>query len=325
MGATPAVKQSEMMARPEQFWIGHARWDRPVAVIDLDAGLLWPDDFALPPCPVIGIGSTSAPDAGHVDAIIEPPCSLAGLLAQIAARPLAAASLVQLLRIVPSLSIEQALTAESLAYAVLQGSAEHLAWRAARHGKARGQGSADTIVIARHDDALEIVLDRPETGNAIDRAMRDALHDAFALAALDSGIARVILRARGRVFSLGADLDEFGTTTDPASAHAIRMVTLPAHMAARIAGKLEVQVQGACVGAGLEIAAFAHRIVASPGAWFQLPELAMGVLPGAGGCVSVTRRIGRQRAALLILSGKRLSAARALDWGLIDAIVDDPA
>jgi enoyl-CoA hydratase/carnithine racemase len=155
--------------------------------------------------------------------------------------------------------------------------------------------------------------------------MRDALGDAFQLAAIDPSIEQVILRAEGKAFSLGADLDEFGTTTDPATAHAIRGATLPARMAALISGKLEARVQGACVGAGLEIAAFARRIVASPSAWFQLPELAMGVLPGAGGCVSVSRRIGRQRAALLILSGKRLSARRALDWGLIDAIVDDPA
>ena len=50
----------------------------------------------------------------------------------------------------------------------------------------------------------------------------------------------------------------------------------------------------------------------------------MGILPGAGGCVSLTRRIGRQRAVLLMLSGKRLSARAALGWGLIDAIVDEP-
>jgi enoyl-CoA hydratase/carnithine racemase len=73
------------------------------------------------------------------------------------------------------------------------------------------------------------------------------------------------------------------------------------------------------------MAAWAKRFTAAPGAWFQLPELAMGVLPGAGGCVSLTRRIGRQRTALLILSGKRITARTALGWGLIDAIVDEPA
>jgi enoyl-CoA hydratase/carnithine racemase len=135
----------------------------------------------------------------------------------------------------------------------------------------------------------------------------------------------VRLRGKGRAFSLGADLSEFGTTTDPATAHAIRMRTLPARMIERCADKLEVHVQGACVGAGLEMAAWARRITAAPNAWFQLPELAMGIIPGAGGCVSLSRRIGSSRTALLILSGRRLSARVALDWGLIDAIVDEPA
>jgi enoyl-CoA hydratase len=76
------------------------------------------------------------------------------------------------------------------------------------------------------------------------------------------------------------------------------------------------------VGAGLEIAAFAARLTASPNAWFQLPELAMGLIPGAGGCVSVPHRIGRQRATLMMLSGRRISAITALHWGLIDAIED---
>ena len=84
-----------------------------------------------------------------------------------------------------------------------------------------------------------------------------------------------------------------------------------------------MHVHGACVGAGFEIAAFATRFTASRRAWFQLPELAMGLLPGAGGCVSLTRRIGRQRTAELVFSGKRLSARKALEWGLIDALLDD--
>jgi enoyl-CoA hydratase/carnithine racemase len=74
----------------------------------------------------------------------------------------------------------------------------------------------------------------------------------------------------------------------------------------------------------LELAAFAGRLTASPDAWFHLPETGMGILPGFGGCVSIPRRIGRQRAAALMLSGKRINARLALDWGLIDAIIDEP-
>jgi enoyl-CoA hydratase/carnithine racemase len=230
---------------------------------------------------------------------------------------------VQLLRSLPDLSVEQGLVAESIAYGLLQGSRGHRDWLA---GRAPVAVEADgKVVLERSENQLTITLDRPNAGNAIDRTMRDQLFEAFTLADIDRDIDGISLRATGRSFSLGADLAEFGTTTDPATAHAIRMQTLPAHQIARCADRLEVHVQGACVGAGLEMAAWASRLTASPDAWFQLPELSMGILPGAGGSVSLSRRIGRQRTALLILSGKRISARTALDWWLIDAIVDEPA
>ena len=86
-------------------------------------------------------------------------------------------------------------------------------------------------------------------------------------------------------------------------------------------------VHGGCVGAGVELPAFAGRVVADPAATFWLPELGMGLVPGAGGTVSIPRRIGRQRAALLAVTGRRIDAATALAWGLVDDIapVEPPA
>jgi len=306
-----------------RLWPGEAPWDGPVGFVDLDATVEVPDLLTLPPCPLIGLGDRAHPLAARLDAVIEPPVGVDGLIAQVLAAPRAAAVIVQLLRLLPSLSLADGLTAESLAYATLQGSAEHAGWIAAedRH-RDRTPGRVD---LARDGDRLTITLDHPESGNAIDRSLRDQLHDALSLAALDPAIDRVSLRAAGRTFSLGAELAEFGTTSDPATAHAIRHRTLPARAALGCADRLEAHVQGACVGAGLELAAYARRLTGAPDAWFQLPELAMGILPGAGGCVSLTRRIGRQRTALMILSGRRLNARQALGWGLIDAIVDDPA
>jgi enoyl-CoA hydratase/carnithine racemase len=80
------------------------------------------------------------------------------------------------------------------------------------------------------------------------------------------------------------------------------------------------ELQGACVGAGVELPAFAAQVSASEDAFFQLPELAMGLVPGAGGTVSLPRRIGRQRTAWLALSGQRLDAETALAWGLVDEL-----
>jgi enoyl-CoA hydratase/carnithine racemase len=74
------------------------------------------------------------------------------------------------------------------------------------------------------------------------------------------------------------------------------------------------------VGAGVELPAFAGTVVAAENATFRLPEVAMGLIPGAGGTVSLPRRIGRWRTLYLALSGLSLNAASALAWGLADRV-----
>lgn len=280
------------------------------------------DSGKAPACPVILIGDSSAAAPHWADAIVPDRAAASRIEAQVASCPNAARVIVGLLRILPKVSLADGLVMESLAYGLLQGSGEFDAWLAAR-GPVAALGEPGQVRADRRGNALHIELHRPGADNAIDRPMRDGLAEMLELAVMDQTIERVILTGAGRSFSLGAELSEFGTTRDPAVAHAIRQQTLPAHWAARCGDRMEVFVQGACVGAGLELAAFARRIVAGPRAWFQLPELAMGLLPGAGGCVSLTRRIGRHRTAELILSGRRLSAREALAWGLVDEIAAD--
>lgn len=306
-------------------WMLHADWreeTRPFLGLDFAS---WPTGLALdppPPLPLIGIGPADHPLVAQVDLVEDADVPLARALDAIERTPRTAGALIDLLRATQDMPPEKALTAESFAYAMLQGGAEHRAWRAAQTGEA--PCPPGTVDLTRDEATLDILLNRPATRNAIDRQMRDDLFDAFSLAAADDSIARVTLRGAGRCFSVGADLAEFGATTDPAEAHAIRARTLPARALLRCADRVDAHVQGGCVGSGLELAAFAGRLTASPDAWFRLPEVSMGILPGAGGCVSIPRRIGRQRAALLMLSGKRINARTALRWGLIDAIMDDP-
>ncbi len=310
---------SPFLVAPERFALPFAGDAFPIAVIDLDSTMPGAA-IVLPPFPLVGIGDPTHPFARGLD-IVTDRGTCARLVPHVLGNPHAAAVAVQTLRLIDRLDIGPALLVESLAYGLLQGGDEHAAWLAAR--PAASPSPAGHVRLARTGGRLDIRLDRPAALNAIDRPMRDGLREAFELAALDPGIDRVTLRGAGRAFSVGADLAEFGTTRDPATAHAIRLQTLPAHAIARCAEKLDVHVQGACVGAGLEMAAFARRITAGPRAWFQLPELAMGLIPGAGGCVSVARRIGRQAAAELILSGRRIDARTALAIGLVDELVDD--
>ena len=128
----------------------------------------------------------------------------------------------------------------------------------------------------------------------------------------------------GPSFSAGGDLDEFGTANDPATAHLVRITASPAAVLHRIRDRVTARVHGACIGAGIELPAFASRIIARQDAVFGLPEVAMGLIPGAGGTVSIPHRIGRQHALWFAISGHRLNATSALAWGLGDAIDETP-
>ena len=184
---------------------------------------------------------------------------------------------------------------------------------------------AEPVLVTRDGGRLSIVLNVPERRNAFSAEVREALLDAVLLAEADETIESVELSGAGPAFCSGGDLDEFGTATDLVAACLVRLSRAPWRVIERIAPKVTVFAHGACVGAGTEIAAYAGRVVAAPDAFFALPEVRMGLVPGAGGSVSVVRRIGRWRAAWLMLTGERLPAATALRWGLVDEIAPVPA
>ncbi|PHQ63801.1 MAG: enoyl-CoA hydratase [Sphingobium sp.] len=298
--------------------------DQAIALVDLAT---LPENAApppLPPFPVVARGDPAHPAATWFDAVLEPPLSAEMLLTGASRHPQAAAVLVQLLRAIEPLPTALALPIESMAYGLLLGGGECARWLADRI-PASMPAAPGSVHVQREDACLILTLDRPLAQNAIDVGMRDRLYEALMVALLDPSITRVALRGKGRAFSVGADLDEFGTTRDPALGHWIRSRTLPALLLAQCSDRLDVHIQGACVGSGLEMAAFARIVTAGPQAWFQLPEVGMGLLPGAGGCVSVSRRIGRGRALLLMLSGRRINAQTALRWGLVDRIENHDA
>jgi enoyl-CoA hydratase/carnithine racemase len=237
--------------------------------------------------------------------------------------PRAAIACGQLVRQTAALATGEGLAAEAAAYSLLLGGPEFARWLGER-GPARPAGlrkpRAEPVLVTRDGGRLSIVLNVPERRNAFSAEVREALLEAVLLAEADETIESVTLSGAGPAFCSGGDLDEFGIATDLVAAFLVRLSRAPWRVIERIAPKVTVFAHGACVGAGTEITAYAGRVVATPDAFFTLPEVRMGLVPGAGGSVSVVRRIGRWRAAWLMLTGERLPAATALRWGLVDEI-----
>jgi Enoyl-CoA hydratase/isomerase len=253
--------------------------------------------------------------------------SIDAAIAQLAARadrwPLAAAVCDDVLRSVdPAGPTLVGVMTESLAYSTLQGGPEFAQWLAER-GPARQPDIADPVQAHRDGNTLRIAFNRPQRHNAFSTDARAALLEALAVAQLDPSVDEVVLTGNGPSFCSGGDLDEFGTLRDPASAHLARTRYSPAlvldALTARLGQACRAEVQGQVLGSGLEMAAFCGRVLCRPDAVFGLPELSLGLIPGAGGTVSVTRRIGRWRTAYLVLSGRTIDADIALAWGLVDA------
>jgi enoyl-CoA hydratase/carnithine racemase len=246
----------------------------------------------------------------------------ARLLSHVGASPIASATLHRLLRATAELSVADGLVVESLAYSTLLAGPEFARWLARRERHEPKPEEQPPVLVERTDSTLSITLNRPTRHNAYSARMRDALIEGLDLAIFDTSVSRVLLQGVGPSFCSGGDLDEFGTTPDPATAHIIRVERSVASRLHQLRDRLVTHVHGACIGAGTEFAAFCGTVVAAEDAYFQLPEVAMGLLPGAGGTVSVCRRIGRWRTAYLALTGCRIDVERALAWNLVDRRAD---
>jgi enoyl-CoA hydratase/carnithine racemase len=253
-------------------------------------------------------------------AVADPQATLAALRTAAEAHPQAAVVLAGLLRRTEEQTVPDALDAESFAYSTLLGGREFRAWLDGRVRRAPRPAPGDPVLVARNGDELHITLNRPERRNAYSAEVRDALVAALEIALLDPGVRRVVLDGAGQAFSAGGDLDEFGTSPDLATAHLVRTRGGAAGPLYRLGDRVEARLHGACVGAGIELPAFAGRVIAQPGTTFRLPEVGMGLIPGAGGTVGIPRRIGRWRTLYLALTGTTLDAETALDWGLVDEI-----
>ncbi|WP_345495045.1 enoyl-CoA hydratase/isomerase family protein [Nocardia callitridis] len=270
----------------------------------------------------VGGGAGAAGDRRLV-AVDDASRALTELDSAVTARPNAALVLGHVLRDGQGSDVRAALAREAAAYSMLLSGAEFADWLTHR-GRARARPEAreaPLVAVERTGDVLDIVLSRTAKRNAMDHALREELVEALTIAVSDDGL-RVVLSGAGPAFCAGGDLDEFGSATDYCAAYLVRLERHPGWLVHRVRERITAHVHGACIGAGVEMPSFAGRVVAASDARFALPEVSMGLIPGAGGTVSIPWRIGRWRTAWLALTGQPIDAHAALRWGLVDEVTD---
>ncbi|WP_442935652.1 enoyl-CoA hydratase/isomerase family protein [Nitrobacter sp. NHB1] len=177
---------------------------------------------------------------------------------------------------------------------------------------------SEVVRLERHDEIAVVTVDSPPV-NALSAAVRRGILQCVQTAVTDPAVKAIVLICAGRTFIAGADITEFGKPTQPPAL-------------AEVIAELEdspkptvAAIHGTALGGGLEVALGCHFCVAVKEAKLGLPEVKLGLLPGAGGTQRLPRAVGPELAVRMIVGGNPIDAAAALKRGLIDAIVEGPA
>ncbi|MCH8178959.1 MAG: enoyl-CoA hydratase/isomerase family protein [Proteobacteria bacterium] len=173
--------------------------------------------------------------------------------------------------------------------------------------------SASCVHLSVRDHIAFVAVDNPPV-NALSAAVRRGLMDAITQADANPDVHAVLVHGRGKAFIAGADIREFGL---PPQAPSLPEVCLRIEACSK---PVVASIHGPALGGGLEVALSAHWRVATPSAKLGLPEVQLGLLPGAGGTQRTPRLIGAQAALDLMLSGRHVGAQEALRMGLIDRV-----
>lgn len=170
-----------------------------------------------------------------------------------------------------------------------------------------------SVSLSRDGDVAIILIDNPPV-NAAGHAVRSGLVEALAAANGDAAVSAVVIACAGKTFVAGADVKEFGAPPrEPFLNDVVQAIedsTKPVVAA----------VHGTALGGGFEIALVAHARIASADAWLGLPEVKLGIIPGAGGTQRLPRLAGMAAAIDMASSGKRISAVEAASLGIVDRI-----
>jgi 3-hydroxyacyl-CoA dehydrogenase len=173
-----------------------------------------------------------------------------------------------------------------------------------------------SVTTQRHGEVLVIIVNNPPV-NALSWHVRQGLKDGVAEAMGDDMIKAAVIRCDGSTFIAGADITEFAQAPkEPAlgaTLDAMEIATKP----------IIAAIHGTALGGGLETALCCHYRIAVPSAKLGVPEVKLGLLPGAGGTQRLPRLVGVEAAAEMCSGGEHVTAAKALEMGLIDALAGE--
>ena len=183
-----------------------------------------------------------------------------------------------------------------------------------------------TVLFSKDGPVVHIVLNRPRVINSYNVRMRDELFQALEAVRDDPDVRVAILRGAGdRGFCAGADLTEFGSAPSQVIARSVRWERDIWGLFLSIRKPLVAALHGHVIGSGVEIACLCDVRIASEDAVFSMPEVALGMIPAAGGTQTLPRILGVGRALELLLTGCRVEARHALRLGLVHEVVGDRA
>jgi len=172
-----------------------------------------------------------------------------------------------------------------------------------------------SVDLAGHGRVAVLTVDNPPV-NALSQHVRKGLHDGIKQATADGAVQAIVIVCAGRTFIAGADITEFGKPPSEPSLHAVLDL---------IEGSpkpVVSAIHGTALGGGLEVTLACHYRVGVKGARFGLPEVKLGLLPGAGGTQRLPRVVGVEKGLQMMVSGDPIGADEALRAGLIDEMVD---
>ena len=182
----------------------------------------------------------------------------------------------------------------------------------------------ENILVTQNEKIATITINRPKKLNALNKATIEELHKAFSSLQDDDTVKVILLTGSGeKAFVAGADISEFAHFSSEEGAKlAAKGQELLFDFVENLSKPVIALVNGFALGGGLELAMSCHFRIASENAKMGLPETSLGVIPGYGGTQRLPQLIGKGRSMEMILTGKMINAQKALDYGLVNEVVE---